>query len=85
MKVDVFPVTSALNNVLRVQNGPAFKGGVTQDIFVVQGDKAVKRTVAIGLSNFDYVEIKSNVKPGEIIITTDLGRFKNSKEFSIKN
>jgi HlyD family secretion protein len=85
MKVDVFPVTSALNNILRVQNGPAFKGGLTQDLFIVQGNKAVKRTVVIGLSNFDFVEIKNNVKPGEIIITTDLSRFKNSKEISIKN
>jgi HlyD family secretion protein len=85
MKVDVFPVTSSLDNIIRVQNGPAFTGAVTQDIFVLQDGKASKRTVNIGLSNFDYVEIKNNVKPGEIVITTDLSRFKNSKEIIIKN
>lgn len=84
MKVDVYPVTSARDNITRVQNGPAFKGAATQDIFVVQDGKAVKRTVNIGLSNFDFVEIKDNVKPGETIITTDLSRFKNSKEIIIK-
>jgi HlyD family secretion protein len=85
MKVDVFPVTSSLDNIIRIQNGPAFTGAVTQDIFVLQDGKAKKRTVSIGLSNFDYVEIKNNVKPGEIVITTDLSRFKNSKEIIIKN
>jgi HlyD family secretion protein len=84
MKVDVFPVTSSLDNITRVQNGPAFKGGISQDIFVLQDGKAVRRTVNIGLSNFDYVEIKNNVKPGEIVITSDLSSFKNSKEILIK-
>ena len=85
MKVDVYPVTSVQNNIIRVQNGPAFKGGVIQDIFILADGKAVKRTVNIGMSNFDYVEIKNNVKPGEIIITTDMSRYKNSNEINIKN
>ena len=34
MKVDVFLVTASQSNVLRVANGPAFKGASTQDIFV---------------------------------------------------
>jgi len=85
MKVDVFLVTSSQNNVMRVQNGPAFKGGLTQDIFVVSDGKAVKRTVNLGLSNFDYVQIKDNVKPGEVVITSDMSGFKNSKEININN
>ncbi len=85
MKVDVYPVTSTQDKIIRVQNGPAFKGALTQDIFIVQDGKAVKRTVDVGLSNFDYVELKNNVKPGETVIITDLSRFKNSKEIIIKN
>ncbi len=56
---------------MRVQNGPAFKGGATQDIFVVCNGKAVKKTVNTGMSNFDYIQIKDNVKPGDMIITSD--------------
>lgn len=85
MKVDVYPVTSVQNNIVRVQNGPAFKGGMTQDIFIVKDGKAVKRKVNVGMSNFDYVQIKDNVKPGEVIIITDLSQFKDSKEIIIKN
>jgi len=85
MKVEIFLVTAASDNVLRVANGPAFKGSSTQDIFVMNNDKAERRTVHIGMTNFDYVEIKDNVKPGEVIITSDMSRFVNSKEITISN
>ena len=85
MKVDVYPVTSVESNIVRVQNGPAFKGGRTQDIFVIADGKAVKRKVNVGISNFDYVQLKDNVKPGEVVIISDMNSFNNSKEILIKN
>ncbi|MEN0055493.1 MAG: HlyD family efflux transporter periplasmic adaptor subunit [Mucilaginibacter sp.] len=83
MKVDVFLVTATHNKVMRVANGPAFKGPAIQDIFVVNGGKAERRTVHIGLSNFDYAEIMDGVKPGDVVITSDMSEFKNSKEITI--
>ena len=85
MKVDVFLVTSSRANVLRVANGPAFKGTSTQDIFVLQHGKATRRTVNIGMTNFDYVEVKDNVSVGDVIITSDMSQYKNSKEIIINN
>lgn len=85
MKADVFVVTNSKNNAMRVANGPAFKGGNTQDIFVVSNGKAQRRTVNIGLTNFDYVEIKDFIKPGEVVITSDMSDYKNSKEITINN
>ena len=85
MKAEVFLVTASKTNVLRVVNGPAFKGTPTQDIFVVQNGKALRRTVNIGLSNFDFVEIKNNVKAGDKIITSDMSDYKNATEITLKN
>jgi HlyD family secretion protein len=85
MKVEVFLVTAASNDILRVANGPAFKGSSLQDIFIVNNGKAERRTVHIGMTNFDYVEIKDNVKPGDVIITSDMSRFTNAKEITISN
>ena len=85
MKVEVFVVTNSKNNAMRLPNGPAFKGGNTQEIFVVKNGKAERRTVNTGLSNFDYVEIKDHVKPGEVVITSDMSDYKNSKEITINN
>lgn len=83
MKVDVFLVTATHNKIMLVTNGPAFKGPAVQDIFVVNGGKAERRTVHLGLSNFDYAEIKGGVKPGDVVITSDMSEFKNSKEITI--
>ncbi|RYU92267.1 HlyD family efflux transporter periplasmic adaptor subunit [Mucilaginibacter terrigena] len=85
MKVDVFLVTDLHNNTMRVANGPAFKGPAVQDIFVINGNKAEKRRVHIGLTNFDFVEIKEGVKPGDVVITTDMSEFKNSSVLTINN
>ena len=84
MKLDVYLVTAAKNNITRVFNGPTFRGASTQDIFVLNGDKATRRKVQIGLSNFDYVEILDNVKPGEVIIVSDMSAFKNAREITIQ-
>jgi HlyD family secretion protein len=83
MKVDVYLITATHSHIMRVANGAAFKGPAVQDIFVISNGKAERRTVHIGLTNFDYVEIKDGVKPGDVVITSDMSEFKNSKEIEI--
>ena len=83
MKVDVYLVTAVHNKILRVANGPAFKGASPQDVFVISNGKAEKRSVHTGLSNFDFIEIKDGVQPGDVVITSDMTEFKNSKELTV--
>jgi len=85
MKVDVFVITETRSKVLRVSNGPAFKGSNEQEVFVLNNGKAVRRNVKTGLSNFDYVEIISGIKAGETVITSDMSKYAYSKEISITN
>ena len=85
LKVDVYLATATHNNVMRVANGPTFRGASAQDVFVLKNGVAEKRTVHIGMTNFDYVELKDNVKPGDVVITSDMKDYKNSKEVVIKN
>lgn len=85
LKADLFLVTSSKTNVMRIANGPAFRGASTQDVFVLNGNTATKRTVHIGMTNFDYVEVKDNLKPGDVVIISDMSDYKNSKEITIKN
>jgi len=83
MKVDVYLVTAVHSKVMRVANGPAFKGASPQDIFIYHNGKAERRSVHTGLSNFDFVELKDAVKPGDMVITSDMSEFKNSKEITV--
>jgi HlyD family secretion protein len=85
MKVDVFLVTAAHSGVMRVANGPALKGAGTQQVFVLNRDKAERRTIHTGLINFDYVEIKDGLKPGEVVISSDMSDYQNVSVINIKN
>lgn len=85
MKVDIFLVTATRNGAVRVANGPAFKGSNLQEIFVLNKGKAERRTVKTGLSNFDYVEILTGIKPGEVVITSDMKAYENTAEVAVNN
>lgn len=82
-KVDVFLITETRPKVMRVSNGPAFNGAGKQDVFVLNKGVAERRTVETGLSNFDYIEIKSGLKPGDQVITTDMSAYKHYQAIPI--
>ena len=84
LKADVYLVTAAKTNVLRINNGAAFKGTNVQDLFIIKNGVAEKRTVHVGMSNFDFVELLDNVKVGDVVITSDMSEFKNSETITIK-
>ncbi len=72
LRVDVFVITSSKNDIIRVENGPFINGSGRQDIFVVSGDDAYLRTVVIGETNFDWVEVEKGLEPGEEVIITNM-------------
>jgi HlyD family secretion protein len=85
-KVEVFIVTKRSSQAVRIANGPAFKGKRKQSVWVMSAPKlAVRREVELGLSNFDWVEIKSGVQAGERVILTDLSRYEHLTELTISN
>jgi HlyD family secretion protein len=47
--------------------------------------KAIRKTIHIGLSNFDYVQLKDQVKPGDVVIISDMKQYKDLKEIEVKN
>jgi HlyD family secretion protein len=81
-KVDVFLITETRPKVIRISNGPAFNGA-GQDVFVLNNGVAERRSVKTGLSNFDFIEIKSGLKQGDQVITSDMSSFKNYESIPI--
>ncbi|TLV03808.1 efflux RND transporter periplasmic adaptor subunit [Dyadobacter luticola] len=84
MKVEVYVVTSKSAKTLRVQNGPTFTGKRKQFVYVMEGNVARRREIETGLSNFDFVEIKSGLKPGEKVILTNMNAYEHLEEISIR-
>ena len=81
MRAEVFIITDKKEDVLRIKNGAAFRGAITQEVFFVEGNKAVKKKIKKGISNSDYVEIISNANPGSKIIISDVSDYKHLDEF----
>lgn len=83
MRVELFIITATKPEVVRVANGPAFKGRNEQPLFVMQDGIAEKRIVRVGLSNSDYVELESNVTAGETIVISDMTRYEHMESVEI--
>lgn len=83
LRTDVFVVTSTVDAVVRVHNGPFYNGSRDQTVFVIDGDNAVARTVDIGVSNFDWVEIKGDIRPGDEVIVSDTKPYQHMDEVAI--
>jgi HlyD family secretion protein len=84
LRTDVFVVTRSHHQVLRVKNGPFFQGGREQTVFVVQDGQAVRRTVRLGDSNFDYVQVVSGLRAGEQLVISDLKDYEEAPALTIK-
>ncbi|MBX0290074.1 HlyD family efflux transporter periplasmic adaptor subunit [Hymenobacter sp. HSC-4F20] len=85
LRADVFVVTKALHNVVRVKNGPFYQGGKEQPVFVVKNGKAVRRTVQFGDSNFDYVQITGGLAAGEEVIVSDTKDYVATPELTLND
>lgn len=84
LRADVFVVTRAHRQVPRLKNGPFFQGGREQVVFVVQDGQAVRRTVRLGDSNFDYVQVLSGLQPGEEVVISDTKPYEEAPALTIK-
>lgn len=83
LRVEVFVLTDFKPNVLRVKNGPFFTGSPEQAVFVVQGDKAVRRMLTTGANNLDFVELQGEIAAGEKIIISNTKDYAHLKELQL--
>ena len=86
LRTDVYVITSYKDNILRVTNGPFYNGSVDQDVFVLEGDTAVRRRVNIGVSNFDYVELQGDeISAGDVVIVSDTKQHRHMDEIAVRS
>lgn len=84
-QLEVHVVTSLKSNVLTLKNGAYYEGEGKIEMFVVQGDQAVKKEIEFGSGNFDYVEVVSGLNLGDKVIIRELKSLKDIDSFKIKN
>ena len=85
MRLEVYIVTDRKTDVLRVRQGPVFKGGLRQKLFVVRGEEAELLDVRTGISNGDYIEILgTELQEGDRIIISDTRDYEHTSRIKLK-
>lgn len=85
LKTDVYVMCDVIEDALRVKNGAFYTGPGDYEVFVFDGDdKLVKRKVTFGDSNYEFVEVKKGLNPGDRVVVNDMKDFKSSNTLKVK-
>ena len=84
LRAELFVITNRVEDVLRVKNGPAFRGGRRQSVFVVKDGVATRTDVGLGMRNGDFVEITGGLRAGDRIIISDSEELERVTSFKLE-
>jgi HlyD family secretion protein len=70
-------------NALRIKTLPGFESGKPQKVFVIEGDKAIKKEVVLGIIGDEYCEILSGLKEGDVVVSEETGSIRRKNEIDI--
>lgn len=84
LKADVYVVTSIKENVLKIANRAYYSGPGEYDLWVIDGDKAEKRTVVLGESSSFEVEVLEGLNPGDRVIVSNMNAYKTKERMKVR-
>lgn len=85
LRTDLNVIYDIHDGVVRIPNGQYFQGAGNYQLFVrTADDRLERRSVSLGDSNFDFVEVKSGIRPGEKVVVSDMASYKDKKSIKIK-
>ncbi|MBO4945531.1 MAG: HlyD family efflux transporter periplasmic adaptor subunit [Muribaculaceae bacterium] len=85
LKTDVYVMCDVHDDVIRIANGPYYRGPGLYDMFVRTSDSEVeKRKVKLGDSNYEYVEVLDGVKAGEEVVTADMSEYREKNRLKLR-
>jgi HlyD family secretion protein len=84
LRMDVLVVTDSRPSTLRLPKGPFAQSGATEQVFVVQGDHAVRRDVRFGLSGYEFYEVLEGLDQGEEVILSDMKDYERLERVNFK-
>ncbi|MCP4664183.1 MAG: HlyD family efflux transporter periplasmic adaptor subunit [bacterium] len=84
LRVDVLVVTERRGEVLKIRKGPFVNGTGPQEVFVVRGKAAERRSVRLGLSGYDHYEVLDGLALGEEVVVSEVERYLHLEEIDIR-
>jgi HlyD family secretion protein len=84
LRVEVHVISERREGTLTVRRGSVvtIEGG--QALFRVRGGEASRRSVKLGITNFERTEILEGLEEGDEVILSDMSDYANRKEIRIR-
>ncbi|SHF39985.1 HlyD family secretion protein [Mariniphaga anaerophila] len=83
-QIEIQIIVNSKADALRIKRIPEIENGQKHKMFVVKGDKAVKKDFTLGIIGNDYCEILSGLEEGDVVITDGLGAYRQFDEIEIE-
>ncbi len=83
IRVDVGLVTNTVTDAHILPIGPYVEGYGVRQVFIIHGNKAIRKEVEIGLSSANYYQIISGLEQGEEVIISNMSDYLHLKEIIV--
>ena len=84
LRVDVDVVVERKPDVLQVRRGPAIEDGAGGQVYVIDGDRAVRKAVSFGLRGPQQIEVVGGLAAGDRIIVSDVQSWRGLAQIRIR-
>jgi HlyD family secretion protein len=84
LRVEADVVIAEKPDVLQVRRGPAIESGASAQLFVIEGDRALKRPVRFGLSGPQQIEVVAGLSAGDRVIVSDMTSWRDLSQIRIR-
>lgn len=85
LKADINVLTDVIDDVIRIRRFPDYKKPGKYTVYVLTTDDTLTKTdVTLGESSWEYIEVISGLKPGDKVVTSDINKFNNNNNVTVK-
>ena len=85
MRADIYIVNACRTDVVRIRNSGFYTKPGSYDLCGVYGDQLGSREVQLGDCNYDLIEVKSGLDPGEIVLVNNFEKYLTNTKMKLKN
>lgn len=85
LRVDVLVVTGRRNDALLLPRGPFIRGGGAEhQVFVVDGDRAFRTDIVIGMVGHEHLEVVEGLAEGDSVVLSDVRDVIHASEIRLR-
>ncbi len=85
LRTDVYIMNEIHDDVLRISNRSYYIGAGEYKLYVKNGSGEVElRSVRLGVSNYDYVQVEEGIAEGEEVVVSDMREFAGKEKIKLK-